>query len=307
MTPNGAFVSLDEIINAWLFKNGKTIHNYAKVLTFAAEAVRELSVTSLQLVNHKILVRDCHDWWDLPDDYTDYVSAGIRVGQYWRPIGIRKGIMPVPYTDGLAQYNPTEFSEIPGEMNTSGDWINWIGEPCEEADFWMDDFYLDDFTTQDPRKPQPVFNPTVSPVGQTYTPYQGFVPFFYSDIYNDWGQLKGRAFGYGDGNRVDSVNINVEQGIITCPSNFPGRELYLCYVGVGNVDSMSMIPKKAQVVIEAYISYKMASVKRNSLQEAGLRKQVYDQEFRLLRAKNNNLTTTDIKRALQTAFGRTRE
>ena len=70
---------------------------------------------------------------------------------------------------------------------------------------------------------------------------------------------------------------------------------------------MSMLPKKAQVVIEAYISYKMASVKRNSLQEAGLRKQIYDQEFRLLRAKNNNLTTTDIKRSLQAAFGRTRE
>jgi hypothetical protein len=51
----------------------------------------------------------------------------------------------------------------------------------------------------------------------------------------------------------------------------------------------------------------MASVRRNGLQEAGLRKQIYDQEFRLLRAKNDNLTTTDIKRALQTAFGRTRE
>lgn len=215
--------------------------------------------------------------------------------------------MPVPYTDGLAQYNPSEFSEIPGEMNTSGDWMNWVGTPCEEADFWASDFYMDDFTTQDAINDPAVFNPTISPVGQSYTPYQGFIPFFYSDVYNDWGQNKGRAFGYGDGNRVDSVNINVEQGIITCPSNFPGKELYFCYVGVGNVDSMSMIPKKAQVVIEAYISYKMASVKRNSLQEAGLRKQIYDQEFRLLRAKNNNLTTTDIKRALQTAFGRTRE
>jgi hypothetical protein len=51
----------------------------------------------------------------------------------------------------------------------------------------------------------------------------------------------------------------------------------------------------------------MASVRRNGLQEAGLRKQIYDQEFRLLRAKNNNLTTTDIKRSLQAAFGRTRE
>ena len=145
MTPNGAFVSIDEIINAWLFKNGKTVHSYAKVMAFAAEAVREMSYTSMNLVQHKILIRDCNDWWDLPSDYSDYVSAGIRIGEYWRPVGIRTGLMPFPYTDGIAQYNPSEFNEIPGQMNTTGQWINWLGPECDDASFWSGDFYFDDF------------------------------------------------------------------------------------------------------------------------------------------------------------------
>lgn len=308
MTPNGAFVSIDEIVNAWLFKNGKTVHSYAKVLAFAAEAVREMSYTSMNLVQHKILVRDCQDWWDLPSDYSDYVSAGIRVGQFWRPIGVRTGLMPFPYTDGIAQYNPSEFSEVPGEMNTSGEWVNWLGPECDPADFWNTDFYLDDFTTQERVTPElPANNVTNIPTYNQYLPYQGFIPFFFSDLYNEWGQNKGRAFGFGDGNRIDSININVEKGIITCPWHFPGKELYLCYVGIGNVDSMSMLPKKAQVVVEAYISYKMAITKRNGIREGGAFKQLYDNELRLLRAKNDVLTTTDIKRAVGRAFGRTRE
>jgi hypothetical protein len=68
-----------------------------------------------------------------------------------------------------------------------------------------------------------------------------------------------------------------------------------------------MLPKKAQVVVEAYISYKMAITKRNGIREGGAFKQLYDNELRLLRAKNDILTTTDIKRAVGRAFGRTRE
>jgi len=67
------------------------------------------------------------------------------------------------------------------------------------------------------------------------------------------------------------------------------------------------LPKKAQIVVEAYISYKMAITRRNGLSEGGMMKQLYDQELRLFRAKNDVLTTTDIKRAVQRAFGRTRE
>jgi hypothetical protein len=262
----------------------------------------------MNLVQHKILIRDCNDWWDLPSDYSDYVSAGIRIGEYWRPVGIRTGLMPFPYTDGIAQYNPSEFNEIPGQMNTTGQWINWLGPECDDASFWSSDFYFDDFNAQDRKTPElPANNVANLPTYNQYLPYQGFIPFFFSDMYNEWGQNKGRAFGFGDGNRVDSININVEKGIITCPWAFPSKQLYLCYVGIGNVDSMSMLPKKAQAAVEAYISYKMAITKRNGLSEGSVLKQLYDNELRLFRAKNDVLTTTDIKRAVGRAFGRTRE
>jgi hypothetical protein len=310
MTPTGAFVSLDEIINAWLFKNGKTIHNYAKVLTFAAEAVREMSYTSMQIVNNVILEReDDQQWFTLPDDYSDWCAVGIRVGSYWRPLGVETGILPQPYFDGLGAYTEDQFSQVPGQMNTTGNWTNWVGSTGGVADdFWDEDFLIDDFAAQ--ARTSPILPPVAvsnSSITNTYLPYQGYMPFFFSDLYNDWGQQKGRYFGFGDGNRVDSVNINEQQGIIMVPLGFPGKFLFLSYVGIGNVDSMSFIPKKAQTAIEAYITYKMALVKRNSLQEAGLKKQLFDQELKLFRSKNNTMSITDVKRSVQKAFGRTRE
>ena len=79
MTPTNAFISLDQICYSWLLRQNKTIHFYYKALSLASEAIRELSLTSLPLVNHKIIEKqDDETWFILPNDYTDWVSVGLR-------------------------------------------------------------------------------------------------------------------------------------------------------------------------------------------------------------------------------------
>jgi hypothetical protein len=146
-----------------------------------------------------------------------------------------------------------------------------------------------------------------SPTNPWFTPYQGFLPFFFSDLYNDWGQMKGRQFGLGDGTRLDSVVINVEQGIIVCPKQFPSDFLYFAYVATGNASTMTKIPKNAQAAIEAYITWKYFATKRNRQQDAAIAKANFDNQHRLLRSRNNTLTTTDVKRTIARGFGRTKE
>ncbi len=75
-TPTNSYVTLDQIVNHWLLSNGKTVHSYLKAYTFAAEAVRELSFNSLHLIQETFLTKPKgQSWWNLPSDYTDWVSV----------------------------------------------------------------------------------------------------------------------------------------------------------------------------------------------------------------------------------------
>lgn len=368
-TPTNSYVTLDQIVNHWLLSNGKTVHNYMKAYTFAAEAVRELSFNSLNLIQETFLTKPKgQSWWNLPSDYTDWVSVGVRNGEFWRPVGVLKGLMPFPaphnysldlatsivltpstpttpevytYTYNLtntaaaAQYNDIVTAAaqlmpfgIQGaypiaqvNTNTAGTtgtvtifpntgftfnvplqlssvlylWIYPIpNQALTDNDFqnWGDDV-------------QSGYGG--SPTNPWFTPYQGFLPFFFSDLYNDWGQMKGRQYGIGDGTRLDSVVINVEQGIIVCPKQFPSDFLYFAYVSTGNANTMTKIPKNAQAAIEAYITWKYFATKRNRQQDAAIAKANFDAQHKLLRSRNNTLTTTDIKRTIARGFGRTKE
>jgi hypothetical protein len=368
-TPTNSYVSIDQIVNHWLLSNGKTVHNYMKAYTFAAEAVRELSFNSLHLVQETFLTKPAgQSWWNLPSDYTDWVSVGIRNGEFWRPVGVQKGLMPFPaphnykldlatsvvktpsvnpaaeyYTYTFSLTNPSsaaQFNDIvtavaqgmpfgihgvlplaavsTTNLGTTGTvtvtpssgltfngtlglqtvlylWIYPIpNQSLVDADFqnWGDDI-------------QSGYGG--SPTNPWFTPYQGFLPFFFSDLYNDWGQMKGRQYGIGDGTRLDSVVINVEQGIIVCPKQFPSDYLYFAYVSTGNASTMTKIPKNAQAAIEAYITWKYFATKRNRQQDAAIAKANFDNQHRLLRSRNNDMTTTDIKRTIARGFGRTKE
>jgi hypothetical protein len=367
-TPTNSYVTLDQIVNHWLLSNGKTIHSYLKAYTFAAEAVRELSFNSLHLIQETFLTKPKgQSWWNLPSDYTDWVSVGIRNGEFWRPVGVLKGLMPFPaphnyYLDkatsvtlvpstpstaeqyiyafnltnagAAAQYNDlvTAIAQLlpfgiqgiyPNAIvtnNTIGTTGNILVTPQNALTFnapltlsatlylWIYPIPNQSLTDNDFQNWGDDVNGSVgSPTNPWFTPYQGFLPFFFSDLYNDWGQMKGRQFGLGDGTRLDSVVINVEQGIIVCPKQFPSDFLYFAYVATGNANTMTKIPKNAQAAIEAYITWKYFATKRNRQQDAAIAKANFDNQHRLLRSRNNTLTTTDVKRTIARGFGRTKE
>jgi hypothetical protein len=367
-TPTNSYVTLDQIVNHWLLSNGKTIHSYLKAYTFAAEAVRELSFNSLHLIQETFLTKPKgQSWWNLPSDYTDWVSVGVRNGEFWRPVGVLKGLMPFPaphnysldkatsvvltpstpttaeaytYSFNLtnaaaaAQYNElvTAIAQLmpfgiqgiyPNAIvtnNTIGTTGNILVTPQNALTFnapltlsatlylWIYPIPNQSLTDNDFQNWGDDVNGSVgSPTNPWFTPYQGFLPFFFSDLYNDWGQMKGRQFGLGDGTRLDSVVINVEQGIIVCPKQFPSDFLYFAYVATGNASTMTKIPKNAQAAIEAYITWKYFATKRNRQQDAAIAKANFDNQHRLLRSRNNTLTTTDVKRTIARGFGRTKE
>ena len=367
-TPTNSYVTLDQIVNHWLLSNGKTIHSYLKAYTFAAEAVRELSFNSLHLIQETFLTKPKgQSWWNLPSDYTDWVSVGIRNGEFWRPVGVLKGLMPFPaphnyYLDkatsvvltpstpttaeaytysfnltnagAAAQYNDlvTAIAQLlpfgiqgiyPNAIvtnSTVGTTGNILVTPQNALTFnapltlsatlylWIYPIPNQALGDEDFQNWGDDVNGSVgSPTNPWFTPYQGFLPFFFSDLYNDWGQMKGRQFGLGDGTRLDSVVINVEQGIIVCPKQFPSDFLYFAYVATGNASTMTKIPKNAQAAIEAYITWKYFATKRNRQQDAAIAKANFDNQHRLLRSRNNTLTTTDVKRTIARGFGRTKE
>jgi hypothetical protein len=70
---------------------------------------------------------------------------------------------------------------------------------------------------------------------------------------------------------------------------------------------MTKIPKNGQATIEAYITWKYFATKRNRQQDAAIAKANYDAQHKLLRSRNNTLTTTDVKRVIARGFGRTKE
>lgn len=269
-TPSTAFISIDQIVYSYLLRHGKTIHAYYKILSLAAEAVRELSINTLQLVNHKILTKgEDETHFVLPDDYTDWVSAGFRQGDFWRPVGVSSNrLMPFPKRIGDGEFN----SEFGNGLDTEGGITNWTNPqtPSVEASFSGDDFSSSDMSTTD-----------VS--GQSESSDDSYcVPY--------WGYPCAGAYN------MESIAINAAKGLIMVPHEFPSNELYLVYVSIGAVDTMTHIPIQAQAAIEAYISWKYAQNKRNGLVEGGALKAQFDQQHRLLRARLNPITTTDIKR-----------
>jgi hypothetical protein len=101
--------------------------------------------------------------------------------------------------------------------------------------------------------------------------------------------------------RTDTVAVG--PGYIIVPGGFSGTELYLVYVGIGSVDTMTYIPVKAQAVIEAYMDYKYALNKRGRLSEAGIYKQIYEQQHAIYRARESPWTIQTIKNILNRKFG----
>ncbi len=282
MMANDAFVSLMDIANSWMLRNGKTIHAKYMVLKHAADAVRELQLTSLAMVKHKLLYREeGKQWWELPKDFSDWVSAGVRAGQRWKPVGISSSLMPMPQT-----YAPAEFnSEYSTEFN-QGEWGNWMNGTYAKfaGAFDSADFDSADFTTED--------GGTLTSTGYGFAPLgygggtgYGYAGGAYSSLYPVWwGDYIISDLYTLKGQRMDEVVINAAKGVIMCPQGFPSTELYLVYVGIGTADTMTYIPVQAQAAIEAYISWQWQANKKNGVDKRGLQRD-FEFQHQILRSR----------------------
>ena len=290
---NDALISVLEITNRWLSKKGKTHHSWYKAAPLACEAVQELGFTSMPILRH-IEIKKTQDqtWFEIPAGYADWVSVGIRIGNRWFPVGVTDNLMPYPN----ANCAPDEYSDSYNqEFSHSGDWKSWLNTSCEyiTKDFFDEDFDKNDYSEENTTKSQPE---------PTDWQYSYLWPF---GVWND-GRINAQGESvsgkFSNAPRVDEVTFNVERGIIMVPDGFPSNALYLVYVGFGTADTMTFIPLKAQAVIEAYIDWQYHQNNRNTLSQAKWFKAMYDEQHRLYRARNNDLTTTVVRRIVDRGY-----
>lgn len=263
--PPGSYIGIDDICNSWLTSHEKHDNSYWKVIKYAADAVRELSLTSLPLLQHKILTRPAgQNWFDLPDDFTAEVSMGIRFGDSWLPVGMSQQLLGMPAFLGNGDLDVDDFN--PNDLNTQGDQTNWGSQDQTQPSFNPANFSGSNFLA------------ATVPSGASNT-----VAWLDTWLCNHWDLL-------------ETVVLTPSQ--ILTGKYFYGDELYLVYVGIGSVDSMTHIPIAAQATIEAYIDWKWMQNRRNGLREAAGYRQLYNREHKILRARLNPLSIIDIKHAM---------
>ena len=301
MKANNAFITIDQICFSWLAKKGKTIHSYYKALLLAAEAIQELSLTSLPLINHKLLTKqDNETWFMLPGDYTEWALVGIREGEHYRKIPVSNKLMSFPRYIGNGQLD----NQYGQGIDTCGDYTGWLNPGM--------------IVTIPPPPPPPP--PTI----------QHFSGAFFGDITFFTGTSTGATAHFSSttfsastfftegtpdpttaiyqppalntsGGRQDIVTFNPAKNLIMVPAGFPSNELYLVYVGIGGVDSMTHIPVIAQAAIEAYMDWKYYHNKRGRISEGREMKHHYDEQHRILRARLNPIDVVDIIRMMDEA------
>lgn len=266
------YIDLKEVVNTMLAREGAPIHRFYKYVMFAAEAVQELQMMgSLPILNHVILNKDTdNDYFTLPNGYTDHVTVGVRVGSFWRPLAMSPSLMGMPNYQDNGQFS-TQFNQ--NQFDVQGDYTTW----------------------------------SLSNQGDTFLPNGfnvGLSPFFMSDYLDNWGELKGRQFGVGDGMRTDTYIINRELGLLIVPHSFPYDKLYMIYVAIGGANTMTKIPIEARACIMAYVDWKYEAKKRNGKNIAQLENEFWNQH-RLMRARFNPFTATDLKRLANQYYGQT--
>jgi hypothetical protein len=91
--------SLDAIVRNMLLKQRYGLCYYLDFLLYAAECLKELTLDDLQIVNTKLLTVSDTGTIELPNDYVDYVSVCLRVGQHLRPLVEDNSLNPMPNYD----------------------------------------------------------------------------------------------------------------------------------------------------------------------------------------------------------------
>lgn len=102
------FTSLDTIVRSVLLQKALPVHYYVQFLKYSADCYRELAYDSLRAINTIELPIDQRmKAANLPCDYIDWVSVGVPVGQFVRPLVQRDTINPL--TKKTAQGQPTTY------------------------------------------------------------------------------------------------------------------------------------------------------------------------------------------------------
>lgn len=119
-----------------LIKRRYPLVYYIDFMVHAASCLRELSLDDMQCIQAKLLpVNPLNNTVDLPEDYQDYIKAGIQEGQYVRPLVETSGLNRI--TNRGANFIPTTYSED-NNVNAIGIFaygnynINWFGTNWNE-------------------------------------------------------------------------------------------------------------------------------------------------------------------------------
>jgi hypothetical protein len=111
------FANLDMIVKNKLLQDGKPIHWYIEYLVHATACLRELAQDSLRVVNTVRLPINDYKAADIPEDYSDYVTVGIGVGQFIKPIPQMDTINNLRVRDSTGAY--TTYANL-GQTSEAG-------------------------------------------------------------------------------------------------------------------------------------------------------------------------------------------
>lgn len=110
---------------------------------------------------------------------------------------------------------------------------------------------------------------------------------------NDYGEPTGRFFGAGGGAHLNGYQVFKKQGQIKVTSTFTSDTVVLLYISDGQrADNATQIDTQATATIQSYIDWKRSP--NAALKDSGEARTFYN-EKRLLRARLDDLTPTDIK------------
>jgi hypothetical protein len=119
------FVKLDTIVRSILLQKSLPLHWYLQFLKYSADALRELTLDTLQIVNTVELPVDTSDFTcQIPCDYVDYTGVGVKKGQFVRPIPQIDTINNLPATQPNGV--PTTYGVV-GEVEISDSFPLWPG------------------------------------------------------------------------------------------------------------------------------------------------------------------------------------
>lgn len=110
--------TLDAITRNFLMKRRYPFHFYIECLVYSTEALRELSMDDLKVVNTaKLPVDQNTNAVELPNDYMDYVDVGIEAGQSVKPLVESSKINPLIARN--SDFDPTTYGQLASQNSNN--------------------------------------------------------------------------------------------------------------------------------------------------------------------------------------------